>query len=230
MQRRVESGALLSQDEMQDLLGQAVALVLNPPNLSTQGQLRWGVDRRWDLGLRIAGGAYRVDARLRMLESGPDPFDGSVGLGLGLYSYSTLSRRPARVAFQDFLRLEVDVPVLFGWSAPFGHFWFGPKLVFAASWTDFSMLVDDTHKILGDIQGVGLYYGAQVGAALGWKWIWLALEITAAGLLSSADAHSSVASIDAAPGGLILYPAAALIVQLEVPAADHAPRMEAEED
>ena len=142
---------------------------------------------------------------------------------MSVYTYSSLARRPERIALEDFRRIELDVPLLFGWSSALGHVWFGPKLVVSASWTDLQIRIDEENTVLGNIDGVALYYGVQIGAAIGWRFLWLAIEVTVAGLASAANTESSVISLSSAPSGLIIYPSAALILQFGIPRPRHSP-------
>jgi hypothetical protein len=53
-----------------------------------------------------------------------------------------------------------------------------------------------------------------VGGALGYKYAWVAAELSIMGLSGSADVQSSADNANLSLGGLVLYPALGVIVQI----------------
>ncbi|MCK6535647.1 MAG: hypothetical protein L6Q84_21970 [Polyangiaceae bacterium] len=214
---RAETQALTA-DEKDQLIIKTAGVMLNPPSATWEVQGRYGIHRRADVGLRHASGALRGDGRFTFLKpSAEGDLAGSVGVGLAYYTFEIPVPPPmdSVIEIDDFRRYELDVPLLFGWSWEMAHVWFGPKLLISRYSTGMSARFVDEVRVV-DVSGTNLYYGGQVGAAVGYKKVWLGLELTVAGLSGAAkiDVPAAGRSIDAKFGGLVVYPTIGVLVQL----------------
>ena len=214
-------GQALTAEEQDDLVESGLTLALNPPSAAGELQGRYGVADRIDVGVRFASSvAARVDGRFQFLKSGAEHgsgFAGSAGLGLGYYAKSfevPNADIEAFVAVANMRRVELDAPILFGMSGEIGQFWFGPKFVLNRYWADVTLEFLQTTAVTGTAVGTNFFYGGQVGGAVGYKYAWLAAELSIMGLSTSADVESSAYNRDLSLSGLVLYPAFGIIVQI----------------
>lgn len=105
--------AVTDQDK-QDLVAAAVALVVNPPSFGWEGGVRAGLLPDLDLGVRYSVNALRADAKYRFFQDvQPESrLDVAAGLAVSRYLFSN----PAFEALEfidlgDFSRWDVEVPV-----------------------------------------------------------------------------------------------------------------------
>ncbi len=215
------AGAALTVEEQDDLVESGLALALDPPSAAGELQGRYGVADSIDVGVRFATSAtVRLDGRWQFLKSGaPDGsgFAGSAGVGLGYYAKSfEIPNHDIEllVGVADLKRVELDAPILFGWSGPIGHFWFGPKFVVNRYWADVTLAFLQTPIVDGTATGTNVFYGGQLGGAVGYKYVWFGAELSIMQLSSSGRVDSSAYNSDLSFGGLVLYPAVGIIVQI----------------
>ncbi len=217
LSNRVSNGETLTAAEQNTLTEQAVGLVISPPTFSYEFQLRYGFLRRWDAGLRLVGSNVRADARYQFLDSDDGaPLDLSVGIGLaaGFTSLSLGSIAESVIKIDDYRVLTFDLPILAGWSGRFGHFWFGPKLVVTATSTGMSVGVSSTETRVLDVSGTSVHYGGQIGGAIGYRWVWLAFELSMYGMSGSANVTYPGGAFTPSFGGLVVAPSFALMLQI----------------
>jgi hypothetical protein len=215
--RKNSAGQTLTEAEQGELVESALALALNPPSVASELQGRYGVADNFDVGLRIASSiTARLDGRWQFLPAREGTIAGSLGLGVGYYAKTFEISGPIEsvVAVSDVLRIEMDIPVLFGWSGRIGHFWFGPKLVVSRYWGDMRLAFFDSTVVEATARGTNLFYGAQVGGAVGYEHVWLATELTVMRLSSDARVEGPGYAADLSFGGLVIYPAIGLLVQI----------------
>lgn len=214
---RVANNQSLTSAEQTQLTERSAALVIAPPSFSSEFQLRYGVYDRIDVGLRWVGSNFRLDARYQFLSSEQGaPFDLSAGLGLGIgvTGLSLPSPIDDVIDLDDYLLFTADVPVLAGWSGRFGHFWFGPKVVFGRAGTAMSIRFSSTDLRVFDLSGTTFYYGAQIGGAVGYRWFWVAAELSILGLSGSASMTLPGMSYSPSFGGVAIAPSVALLLQI----------------
>jgi hypothetical protein len=212
------AGGTLTPAEQDELVESALALSLDPPSATGELQGRYGVAEAFDVGVRVATAVTaRIDGRWQFLKSEKEgAFAGSVGLGLAYYARSfeiPNADIEQIVGVAELTRFELDVPLLFGWSGDVGHIWFGPKLVANTYTADVRLAFLQT-EVSGTASGTSLFFGGLLGGAVGYKYAWLAFELSILDLSSSASVESSVYNADLSFGGIVLYPALGVIVQI----------------
>jgi hypothetical protein len=214
---RVSRGENLSAADQNALTSQAAGLVFSPPTFSYEFQARYGFHPRWDAGLRLVGSNVRADARYQLLstERG-DALDLSVGagLGLGLTGLSLGGVFDSVITIDDYRVFTVDVPVLAGWSGRFGHFWFGPKVVAGFHATGMSVRVSSSELRVLDVSGTTFHYGAVVGGAVGYRWVWVAFELSVLGMNGNANITWPGGSFAPTFGGVVFAPSFAVLLQI----------------
>jgi len=212
------AGSTLTRAEEDELVESALALALDPPSATGELQGRYGIADAFDVGIRIATAVTaRADGRWQFLNLGEGKFAGSVGLGLAYYAKSfeiPNADIEQIVGVADLTRFEADIPLLFGVSGEIGQVWFGPKLVANTYSADMRLAFFQTEVADGSASGTSFFYGGLLGGAVGYKYAWLAFELTVLELSSSATVESSLYNADLSFDGLVLYPALGVIIQI----------------
>lgn len=214
-----EVAGVLEPAEVEILAAALNAGALNPPMVDPTVNLAYGVNRYLELGARVGGSHLGVQGRIQVLRVAPGIY-GAVGLQLTT-SLSTLpiNRFSDRVFLQRYRRLDVGIPLIFGYSASRVHLWAGPKVLFSRVRTRGHLCVrenDDCDDQLG-FRGSGSlrYVAGQLGIAVGKRRFWLALELTLARLRgdgevrSERDGDEQIYGYD--PRGRVVQPAIGLI-------------------
>ena len=217
----IADSGTVEPDNINDFLTGVVGLFMNPPAVAGEFQGRYGFSDIVDVGLRVAtGGNIRADMRYRIINpEQPDGMFGSTGLGFTYASASIPVPSPIDefIELDSITRVELDLPMLFGWSNEIWHFWFGPKFVLSFVSTGLTFKdegpIDSTPERV-DASATNFYYVAHVGAAIGYKYVWIALELTIGGIGGAADiTREGAEPFEAGYSGLELYPALGLMLQ-----------------
>ncbi len=216
--RQVAAGGSLSQAEREQLYNSAVGIVLAPPGVSPEAHARLGLGHGFDVGVRTTAADFRVDGRYQILRAERRaPFDLSVGLGLSWGGFAfPISSVGDILDVQDYRRLAVEVPVLMGWSGRLGAFWFGPKFLANSYRASVSVRVgNDSYEAMA-LNGASVYAGAQVGGMIGYRWIFLAAELTVMGMSGGAQINVGNGAFQSRPsyGGLVVAPTVGVVLQL----------------
>lgn len=213
---RAVAREMLTDAQKRTLISDTAAILFNPPSVSFEVQGRYGISRRFDVGFRFATGALRLDGRFLALPPDNGRIGISVGIGLGYYALEIPVPSPLDeiIEIDDFTRYEIDLPLLAGWTWRFGHLWFGPKLVYTHYSTAMRATFPfDSSMLSADVGGSSFYYGAQIGGAVGYRYVWLAAELSLMGVTGSATLEGFGEKLDVSFGDFVLYPAVALLVQ-----------------
>jgi hypothetical protein len=216
-------GGMIAEEDVDDFLSGVVGLALNPPSVAGELQARYGAHDRFDFGLRVAtGGNIRLDGRVRFLDPGrenPGGLFGSAGLGLSYASASfpIPSELEDYIEVDDLSRIELDLPVLLGWSDEIYHVWFGPKLVISFVSTGMTFRQEGASDPMPeriDVGATNIVVVGQVGAAVGYKHAWIAFELSVGAISGGAEITRNTDTIyEPGYSGLILYPALGLLLE-----------------
>lgn len=202
-------------EEQRQALGAAVGLGLSSPGVNPDLMLRVGVVKNLDAGIRWSGLAAHADAKYRFLTTrdvvgDEDPgFQGAVSVGVSkaLYSgfvFDTLEF----LHVDDYSRWNVEVPVIFGSRlGDFGHVWFGPKYVYSHYSVDASL---KNVGIVSETSGAIHHLGAFGGAGVGYKVVFVFLELTVMDMLAKPEILGQKTDL----GGIVVVPALGLMLRL----------------
>ncbi len=208
----------LAEDDQRDLTTAALALALFQPALVPELVARVGVGYDLDLGLRLSGQLVKADAQWQ-LWAGEDRSAASLTLGLahhfgpGASALEPLFKVLEFVKLDDFSRLDLDLALMT--SAEFDDwliFYGGARylasfITLDANIPDIETAADvEIIKIDNTIHHVGLTGGLM----LGYKFIFLNLELTAVQALFKPDVLGEPRDLD----GLILVPSLGLTLRL----------------
>ena len=147
-----------------------------------------------------------------------DPLDMTVGAGVSRSAYEIpfASYIPV-LEVEDFTRWMVDVLLQIGTSRSYYRVWGGPKFLYSHYSTAIRLSLPSSPD-LATFEGSTIYYGGQVGFAVGYKYVFVAFELTLAGLSGTAEVQTApdprngemlARNVDI--NGFIIYPAFGLI-------------------
>ena len=116
----------------------------------------------------------------------------------------------------DFTRWHIDIPLLMGMQNRFFRFWAGPR--FVAIFFDTRLTLElpaGESPVLAAMSGNAYYVGGQSGIGLGYRWIFLAFELTVTEMMGhaqvSAPLITDIPSRTLDLSGLVIYPSIGLM-------------------
>ena len=211
----------LDQDEQQRLFRAGAALALNPPSLVSHVGVAYTLLDHFEIGGRLASGAWRLGARYQLLEQARQGLDGTFGLGGGHYSYEfPISDQIPLIHLEDFSRWQVDAAFLVGRHGDWYRVWGGPRLLVSFYGTELVFEqpsipgANDEKRVLASLDGTGTYLGGQLGGALGYKHVFLGFELTCAKFWTSAKLKLLDQEHTTKLQSFIVYPGIALLLEL----------------
>jgi hypothetical protein len=211
----------LSDEEQEQLFRAGAALALNPPSATPHFGVAYTVLDHFEIGGRYSIGALRLAARYQLLEQAPDGIDLTVGLGGARYVYEfPISDQIPFVHLEDFTRWQLDFPVLVGKHGSWYRIWAGPRALVTFYGTELTFEQPEIPGVTGEktvaasIDGVATYLGAQVGAAIGYKYVFFGFELTCAKFWTSANLKLPGREREVDLESLIIYPGFALMLEL----------------
>ena len=191
-------------------------LMLSPPSFGYHFSFAYVPLDHLEFSLRYAGSALRLGTRYQVLERGNGPFDMSVGLGLSRFTFDIpIGDYIPVLKMNDFTRWQIDVPVLIGMQNRWFRVWGGPR--FVATFFDSSLTLDlqVEEPVLASLSGSAYYVGGQGGLGFGYRWIFVAFELTVTEMIGSAQV--SAPAITDSPSrtvdlhGMVIYPSFGLM-------------------
>ena len=213
-------GHELTRDEQQQLFRAGAALALNPPSLVTHLGLAYTPLDYFEVNGRLTSGAWRLGARYQVLDETKHSVDGSFSLGGGRYSYEfPVSDQIPLLKLEDFSRWQLDAGFLVGKHGDWYRVWAGPRLLLSFYGTKLSFQqpaigVEAEKIVLASLDGAATYLGGQLGAALGYKHVFLGFELTVAKFWTSASIKVLDDERNMDLDSFIVYPGLALMLEL----------------
>ena len=214
--QKAEAGQTLTSAEKWQGFDAGMQLLLSPPSVGYHLSLAYVPWKRLEVSLRYAGSALRLGTRYQLLERATGPFDMSVGLGVSRFTYAVpIADYVPILKMNDFTRWQLDVPVLIGMQNRWFRTWIGPRFVATFFDADLSLDLQVEERVLASMSGHAYYVGGQGGIGFGYRWIFLAFELTITQLMGSArfDAPSMTDSPSHTTdlSGLVIYPTLGLM-------------------
>jgi hypothetical protein len=213
---KVQADQPLTTEEKWQAFDAGMQLLLSPPSFGYHLSLAYVPVHRLEVSLRYAGSALRLGARYQLLERGTGPFDMSAGLGLSRFTYAIpIADYVPVLKMEDFTRWQLDIPLLIGMQNRWFRAWTGPR--FVATFFDAAMLLDLQVEapVAAAMSGRAYYLGGQGGLGFGYRWIFVAFELTITQMVGSA--RFDAPAITEAPtrtidmSGLVIYPSFGLM-------------------
>jgi hypothetical protein len=204
----------LTDAEIARLFDVGATVAASPPSVGQHLAIAYTVRERTEVGLRYAGGGWRLGGRYQFLQHDDGPFDLVAGLGIARATTSVpLGSVVPFLQARDFERWTFDLPVLIGTSRNWFRVWTGPKFLYSRFDTSLEINLPMNAAQVGTLQGHATYVGGQGGAAIGYRNLFLAVELTL-GELSGSATITSTLSVPTPPSdlsGLVIYPAFAVM-------------------
>jgi hypothetical protein len=214
---KADSGQPLTTAEKWQAFDTGMELLLSPPAVGYHLSLAYVPWKRLEVALRYASSAARLGARYQLLDrSAGAPFDLSAGLGVSRFTYAfPLADKVPILKVDDFTRWQIDVPLLIGMQSHWFRTWIGPR--FLATFFDSALRLDlkVEERVLASMSGTAYYVGGQGGVGFGYRWLFVAFELTVTELIGSAtfraDALTDSPSHTTDLSGLVIYPTLGLM-------------------
>jgi hypothetical protein len=177
---RGQMGQPLTDDEKWKIFDAGVNLLLVTPSFGPHLAAAYTPVNRLEVGLRYAGGAWRLGGRYQLLEHATAPVDLTVGVGVAHFSYEfPISDQIPVLKLDDFSRWQIDIPILAGTSRDWFRVWAGPKILFTKFETQLTLTLP-SEQTVATFNGTATFIGGQGGVALGYRKLFLAFELTLA--------------------------------------------------
>jgi hypothetical protein len=201
--------------EQEQLFEAGVTVAASPPAFGPHFALGYTVVDRFELGVRYAGEGWRVGARYQILKRTEAPLDMVLGLGVA----HSAKQIPVEdiipvLKVDDFSRWTVDVPLLVGTSNDWFRVWGGPKVVLSRFDVAMRLELGAAAPKLATFEGKGLYVGGVGGVALGYRHVFVALELALMWLSGSATMTATdlmIAGRSVGIDGVVVYPSFGLL-------------------
>jgi hypothetical protein len=212
-ERGQQQGTLTTQ-EIWQVFDAGVNLALNFPSVAPHFALAFTPIDRLEVGVRYTLSAWRLGVRYQLLDRNTGPFDMTVGIGASRFSYEfPLSDQIPGLELQDFVRWQGDASLLIGTSRDWFRVWVGPRFMATTFETDLQLTLGND-VTLASFDGKSMYVGGQGGLALGYRKLFLAVELTLVEAIGTA--HLSAPSLDPSThdtdlGGFIVFPTFGLL-------------------
>jgi hypothetical protein len=214
---KANSGQPLTSAEKWQAFDTGLELLLSPPSIGYHLSFAYVPWKRLEVSLRYAASAWRLGARYQLLDRGAGaPFDLSAGFGVSRFTYTfPFADKVPILKVDDFTRWQIDVPVLIGMQNQWFRTWVGPR--FLATFFDTALRLDLVveEPVLASMSGKAYYVGGQCGVGFGYRWCFLAFELTVVELMGNATFSAPIIADmpdhDTDLSGLVIYPALGLM-------------------
>jgi hypothetical protein len=193
-------------DDEKAIIQSGAAMIFNPIAVQNEFAARVGVGANFDVGLRLSGKSYHAQGKYQFLRAEDSGWDASIVGDLHYLSAST-AFSVAGYNFAEFKthRFGTNVSMLFGKKFnDIGYFWTGPR--YQLDHTSFDVEIMNGKGSAG-VSANGQLFGAVVGGAVGYKWIYFMTEITGGYVYSRPE----IVGTKLNTGGLLLVPAFGLL-------------------
>lgn len=205
----------LTDGEKLRIFDAGAGVVLNPPGFATHFGVAYSLFHRFELSLRHASAAWRAGARFQILEQAGHGVDLTAGVGFARYVYELPVPGISHILeVDDFKRWQIDFPILVGRQASWYRWWAGPRIMLTSFSAGLTLGLPGEPLLAATVDGKGLYYGVQVGGALGFRYAFAAFELTLAQLRAKPHLEASMlGSRDVDVSSFIVYPSVGLLFQ-----------------
>ena len=214
---RALNGQTLTNEDREQLFRAGINWLGSPPQLGPHFAANYAPIDRFEVGLRYAGQGWRVGSRYQFLRHQDGPFDLVVGVGVARSTYTIpLSDVIPVLNVDDFTRWTFDVPILIGTSRSWFETWIGPKLVHSRFGVGMRLDIPNESPELAHFDGSTTFLGGVGGVAVGYRYLFVAFELTLGHISGSATADLTTAGVarSADLSGMIVYPTVGLIGEI----------------
>ena len=202
----------LTVEEQRKVFEAGINLAANPPSGGVLASGAYVPVRNLEVNLRYASSAWRLGARYQLLERARAGVDLTLGAGFSRYKYQfPVGDQIPFLRLEDFVRWQLDVPLQIGQAGSWYRWWAGPKAMFTSFETTLQIAAPFYKSEVASFRGTGGYYGGQAGIALGYKYAFLAFELTMAQLFGHADTTLLGSSVRTNVDSFVVFPTFGLL-------------------
>lgn len=209
----------LTEAQKKVLFDAGVGLTLNPPSVAQHIGVGFTAVDNFEVNLRYSVSAIRLGARYQILSKEKNGVDLTAGFAAGRYVFEIpYGDALPLVTLEDFTRWQFEFPISIGTHGSWYRVWGGPRILFTTFGTELTLGLPEIPGVtpekteLASFSGTGAYYGGQIGAALGYKYVFFGVELTMAELLSGGELDAfGKKALDVDLNSFIVYPAFALM-------------------
>jgi hypothetical protein len=207
----------LTGDQERRVFEAGVNVLASPPSAGPHLALAYTAAERLEVSVRYAGEGWRAGTRYQILRHQEAPLDLTVGIGLARSAFSIpLVNFIPILEVDDFTRWTVDVPILVGTSRSWFRGWMGPKFLWSRFGTALRLSIPRGNTEQASFEGHVTYVGGQGGLAVGYRYLFLGVELTLAEAFGSfsvtATSVPAVRPVDFT--GFVVYPAFGLMGEI----------------
>ena len=167
-------------------------LGLNPPAIIEHVGLAYSPIESWEVSARFCATAWRLGVRRQLARQEENGIDFTVGIGVGRAAFDPpVDGVFSTIHVDNFSRWNFDIPITLGQHGEGYRWWAGPRIVYSSMSQDMTLSLTGDEVVRGTISGHGLYLGASLGVALGFRTVFVGPELTLAWLLGSAVVRAS---------------------------------------
>lgn len=210
----------LTPAEKQQLFDAGANLALNPPLFVEHVGITYSPFEHWELGVRYAAQAWRLGLRRQLMRQEVHGVDLTIGAGVQHFSFDLpIGDIIDVLEVDEYVRWNIDVPILFGTHSDYYRLWGGPRLVMSQFSTRIALHLPATQNMAAmteqaTVDGWGTYVGAQGGVAIGYRHLFVGVELTVVRMISAAHLTALGNARDVDLGGWVIYPGLALMGEL----------------
>jgi hypothetical protein len=213
---RAAQTRMLTEEEKLQVFAGGLNLAVSPPFFVQHVGLNYVFAHNWEAGLRYASGGWRLGVRRQLLSQEQSGYDLTIGVGLQRFSFGfPIDNVIDIIKLDDFTRWNLDIPVALGRRSDFLRWWAGPRIVLSTYSTRLEIEAPQTGGAVGrdvaEAAGRGMYLGAQAGAVVGYRWLFVGLEMTVVRLVGNAHIDVFGRRTEADTGTWIIYPGIAVL-------------------
>jgi hypothetical protein len=214
---RAADSQSLNDSQRRQVIEAGANLAIDPPAAVMHAGLAFVPITGWELALRWSSGAWRAGFRHQFLRQDRHGVDLTMGLGVSRFSYEfPIHEVIDIIRLDDFTRWSLDIPLLVGKHGSWYRLWGGPRLIFSRYDSAMTLHLpaaggSPAEVVAASVGGNATFVGGQGGVALGYRHVFLGLELTIVRLISHAHLDLAGQRQDADLSGLIIYPGIALM-------------------
>ena len=182
----------LTDAEKTTIVRGGAQLGLNPPAVIQHVGLAYSPVESWEVAARFCATGWRLGVRRQLANQDENGIDFTVGFGVGRAAFDPpVDDVFGTIRVDNFSRWNLDLPITLGQHGSGYRWWAGPRIVYSAMSQDMTVSLTGDEVVRGTIAGHGLYLGASLGVALGFRSVFVGPELTLAWLFGKAEVRAS---------------------------------------
>lgn len=210
----------ITDEQRKRIFDAGSALALNPPTPVQHIGLAYTILDNWEVDLRYSVSAIRLGTRYQIFQDKKHKIDLTIGAGVSRYVLEfPVNDFIGILELEDYERWQFDFPIQIGKHGDWYRVWGGPRIMLTTFGTSLTLTLparsgQPSEVELASFSGTGAYIGGQAGAALGYKYVFVAFELTLAQLFSGGDLNAfGQEALKVDLDSFLVYPAVGLLLE-----------------